>query len=85
MKKRITLIAVAAATLALAASCDTKACYCNDYTADGAVPNTVYTDVSSPCSSLNRGTGGEYGSRVCVEADEPRPYPGAVASKKKRK
>ena len=84
-KYHIRLKLAAALVVAMAAtamtSCDTKACYCYDYTAEGALPNIVYTDASNPCSALNRGTDGSYGSRVCTESDERQPDPGSIATK----
>lgn len=81
MKRKIILTLVSVAVVAALAACDTKACQCYDYTADGAVPNTVYTDASNPCSVLNRGTDGTYGSRVCTETNEPQPDPSSIATK----
>ncbi len=68
MKKRISPLALGAllAVGMLAASCDSKLCYCYLYSSN-AVPAVQenYVNSDTPCSSLTREP-----SRVCVERNE---------------
>lgn len=63
MKKKLFLPALVAVAM-LAASCDSKLCYCYEATASGVYETEVYISTDSPCSSMSTST------RGCVESNE---------------
>lgn len=75
MKKHVTLVAMAAITVVLFASCG-KRCWCYDYPRPGVEPyeTETYVDDDVKCFSLNTPT------RTCVE-DFERMDPGSLANK----
>ncbi|MBQ9639066.1 MAG: hypothetical protein IJV22_05885 [Bacteroidales bacterium] len=56
----------------LMAACDTKTCYCYNYSSVGYAPteSQEYVGSDQACQAINRGTAGNPGSRVCVESNE---------------
>ncbi|MBP3763680.1 MAG: hypothetical protein J6I49_07380 [Bacteroidales bacterium] len=77
MKKITRTLAVAGSLLAVMglASCDSKLCYCYEYTASNVFEQEAYTNTDTPCRTLSRGD-----SRVCVERNERMPI-GDIAYK----
>lgn len=79
--KKILLTLSATMAIMLLASCDTKVCYCYNYSPSGVVTEeTTYTGYDQMCAALSRGVEGAANSRVCVESNE-RMDPGSLASK----
>ena len=65
---------LAAVAVVAFASCDSKLCYCYDYTNEGVMEQEVYTNSETHCNALSNS------SRVCVEQNE-RMNPGDIAWK----
>ncbi len=72
--KTLTAASLVLAAFALA-SCDSKLCYCYEYTSQSVREQEAYTNTDTPCASLSRGE-----SRICVERAE-RMDPGDLAFK----
>lgn len=73
MKKSYLKWLFIASIVCLFASCDTKTCYCYNYTYSGILESEEIVDSDKNCRSLSRGMAGEYGSRACVESNERVP------------
>lgn len=70
MKKLCIKILISACIVCILSACDTKTCYCYNYTGERVYESTEYIDMAKQCKSLNRGTAGNTNSRVCVEAKD---------------
>ena len=73
MNKKCFKLMVGIGLLVLLASCDSKTCYCYNYTYSGIKESEEIVDEDISCRSLSRGMAGEYGSRACVESNERMP------------
>ena len=82
--KKIIIPTIAVVLVALAVSCDTKACKCYIYDGVNRPERVVeYVDESSPCSTLDYSRGTRY--RICTEYNEPDIDPNEIGQEYKKK